>query len=83
MHNFWNKTTKTVGAGLLGLVIALIPGGVWGGLYMLNLKTDPSKRGATISASGRSWAARSSGPSQAGHWRSSRWPDIGSFRSSS
>lgn len=42
MRNFWNKIVKTVGAGALGLGIALVPGGFWGGLYMLNLKTGPS-----------------------------------------
>jgi len=42
MLNFLKKMTKAMGAGLLGLAIALVPGGIWGGLYMLNLKTGPS-----------------------------------------
>src|SRR5579871_5698573 len=42
MRNFLNKIAKTFGAGLLGLAISLIPGGIWGGLYMLNLKINPS-----------------------------------------
>src|SRR5579872_5802281 len=42
MRTFLKKMTKAMGAGLLGLAIALVPGGIWGGLYMLNLKTGSS-----------------------------------------
>jgi len=41
MRNLLIKVAKAAGAGLLGLGIALVPGGIWGGLYMLNLKTSP------------------------------------------
>ena len=41
MLDIAKKIAKAVGAGLLGLGIALVPGGIWGGLYMLNLKTGP------------------------------------------
>jgi len=42
MLSFLKKMTKAMGAGLLGLAIALVPGGIWGGLYVLNLRTGPS-----------------------------------------
>jgi membrane protease YdiL (CAAX protease family) len=48
MRNFWSKIAKAAGAGVLGLGIALMPGGIWGGLYMLNLKTWPSAPWAVV-----------------------------------
>lgn len=42
MRNLFTKIARATGAGLLGLAIALVPGGIWGALYMLNLKTVPS-----------------------------------------
>jgi membrane protease YdiL (CAAX protease family) len=42
MRNLFTKIATATGAGLLGLAIALVPGGIWGALYMLNLKTGPS-----------------------------------------
>ncbi len=41
MLNFVTRTLRTFKAGLLGLGIALLAGGVWGGLYVINLKTTP------------------------------------------
>ena len=55
MLNFVKKAIKTVGAGLLGLGIALIPGGIWGGLYMLNLRTDPSVPWAVVPMAAVLW----------------------------
>ncbi|HLG96268.1 MAG TPA: CPBP family intramembrane glutamic endopeptidase [Bryobacteraceae bacterium] len=48
MHNLFAKSSKAIGAGLLGLAIALVPGGIWGGLYMLNLRTGPSVPWAVV-----------------------------------
>jgi membrane protease YdiL (CAAX protease family) len=42
------KIIIVLAAGLLGLAIALVPGGIWGGLYTLNLKTGPSVPWAVI-----------------------------------
>ncbi|HYL36718.1 MAG TPA: type II CAAX endopeptidase family protein [Bryobacteraceae bacterium] len=55
MLNFVKKTIKTMGAGLLGLGLSLIPGGIWGGLYMLNLKTGPSVPWAVIPMAAVLW----------------------------
>jgi len=48
MRNFYSKIAKAAGAGVLGLGIALVPGGIWGGLYMLNLKTGPAVPWAVV-----------------------------------
>ena len=55
MLNFMKKIAKTMGAGLLGLGIALIPGGIWGGLYSLNLKTAPSVPWAIVPMAAVLW----------------------------
>ena len=41
MRNVLTRTLRTFKAGLLGLAIALLAGGIWGGLYVTNLKTTP------------------------------------------
>jgi membrane protease YdiL (CAAX protease family) len=41
MRNVLTRTLTIFKAGLLGLGIALLAGGIWGGLYVINLKTTP------------------------------------------
>jgi len=48
MRNFSRRTLTALKAGLLGLGIALLAGGVWANLYVLNLKTTPQIPWATV-----------------------------------
>lgn len=55
MRIFLKKIARAIGSGVLGLAIALVPGGIWGGLYMLNLKTGPSIPWAVIPMAAVLW----------------------------
>ncbi len=56
MHSFLARTLQTFKAGLLGLGIALLAGGVWGGLYVINLRTTPRVAWSVIPMALYLWA---------------------------
>jgi CAAX protease family protein len=56
MRDLLTRTTKVFKAGLLGLAIGLLAGGVWGGLYVANLKTTPRVPWAVIPMALYLWA---------------------------
>jgi len=55
MWTLLKKIVTAIAAGLLGLTIALLPGGIWGALYVINLKISPSVPWAVLPMAGILW----------------------------